>query len=133
MVGPQRSRFHSRGHKIPSIQHQLRAFVNTLLNPVADKLLVFCVDHRAQRGLWVVGAAHFQRHCLFLKQLDKAVGNALLHHDHRQSHTAHAGAAVGGVDNGIGGAFQVAVLQHQRVVLGLALSLYPLSMGGGTE
>ena len=89
------------------------------------------VDHGAQLGLGIIGAADLQSHGLFLQQGHELVSDALLHHDDGQSHAAHAGAAVSRVDDGVDGALQIAVLQNQSVVLGLALSLNALAVSGG--
>ena len=63
--------------------------------------------------------------------LDELVGHLVLHHDHGQGHAPLPGAAAGGVDDALGGAFDDRVLEHQGVVLGLGESLDPLAVAGG--
>ena len=113
-----------------AIQNQLGSLVNSPLNPVANGSAVLFTDHRAELCFGVIGTADLHRHCFLLQHHNKLVGNTLLHYGHRKRHAAHAGAAICGIDDGVGGTVQIAVLQNQRMVFGLALSLYALPMGG---
>ena len=107
---------------------QKGALVDALLYPPAHGFLVRGVDYGAELRLGVVRATDLQRFRFLLEQRDKFIGDGLLHDDDRQRHAAHSGAAVCGVDDCVHRAFQIAVLQHERVVLRLALSLNALAV-----
>ena len=123
----------ARHYDIAPVEHELRPVVDAALDPVANGLLVLGAHDRAELRLGVIGAADLHRHCLFPEQGNEFVRNAFLHHNDRQRHAAHAGAAIGGVNDRVYGALQIAVLENKRVVFRLALRLHALSVRRGNR
>ena len=123
----------ARHYDIAPVEHELRSVVDAALDPVANGLLVLGAHDRAELRLRVIGAADLHRHRLFPEQGNEFVRNAFLHNDDRQRHAAHAGAAIGGVNDRVYGALQIAVLENKSVVFRLALRLHALSVRRGNR
>ena len=120
---------------IAAVQHQLCAFLNALLDPVQNELLVSLGAHRSEVRGGIIGGTDL----LLLAQTydfsDQFIRNAFLGHHNGQSHAAFTGAAEGGVHDTGRGAGDRGVRQDQRMVLGFAQALYTLAVcsGGGID
>ena len=126
-----KSVFIARNLDVTAVQHQTGALLQTLFNPGQHGLFVSRVHHRSHGRGFLVGRSHGDLLRLLHNGLNQGVGDALLNHHHRQGHAALARAAEGRVDDSGRGPFHRSILQHQRVVFGLAESLNPLAGRGG--
>ena len=58
----------SRNYYITSVKYKLRTLIDTLLDPVADLLLVACIYNRAEIGIFIICTAKLHSLCFFLKK-----------------------------------------------------------------
>lgn len=78
----------ARNNNVTAVENQLSAFVDALLDPATDLILVLCGNDRTELGLLVVCTADLHLERLLLEQCNEIIGNALLHANNRQSHAA---------------------------------------------
>ena len=70
----EKSLFISGDDDVAAVKHELRAFVDTFLYPVADKLFMLCVDDRSELCFGIVRAPDFELLRFFLEERDEFEG-----------------------------------------------------------
>src|SRR5450756_2581627 len=113
-----------------TVQHQLSAFLDALLDPAGHRIAVLFIDQRAQLAALVVRSPNLQVLHHAGEQRYKLVGDLLFNYQCRQRHAALAGAATGRVDDATRGAFQGGIFEDEGVVLRLGQRLDPLAGRG---